>query len=101
MSFDCRLAAIAFQQVLIAEGGFGVFASGLPVSRRFGTFGRMETAGSSPKPKLNRNEVIRALSEPLRWDILGALAKGKALSVTDLALQLGRDADLVSKHLRV
>src|SRR2546422_410014 len=101
MSFAGRLAAVAFQQALIAESGFGVFASGLPVAGRFGTFGRMETTDSSPKPRLNRNDFVRALSEPMRWDILGALATGRALSVSDIAAQIRRDPDLVSKHLRV
>src|SRR5438093_193752 len=101
MFIPVTVAAVAFQQALIAEGGFGVFARVLLIAREFGTFGRMETIDSSPKPRLNRNAFVRALSEPLRWDILGALARGRALSVSDLAAQLGRDPDLVSKHLRV
>jgi predicted transcriptional regulator len=50
---------------------------------------------------LNQDEVFFALEPPLRRQLLGLLARGKPLSVSEMAEETRRDTDLVSKHLRV
>ena len=50
---------------------------------------------------LNQDEVFFALEPPLRRQLLGLLARGKPLTVSEMAEETQRDPDLVSKHLRV
>jgi len=46
-------------------------------------------------------KVLAAASDPVRNGLLRILADGTSLSVADLAGQLGRTAELTSKHLKV
>ncbi len=45
--------------------------------------------------------LLQAVADPVRWAILRELAAGEPLPVQKLAARLGRDANLISKHLRV
>lgn len=46
-------------------------------------------------------DLCAALGNPLRWQMVAMLASGAALSASEVATQLGRDFDGVSKHLRL
>ena len=45
--------------------------------------------------------MLAAVADPVRHALLRAVAKRGPSSVTDLADELGRNADAISKHLRV
>jgi DNA-binding transcriptional ArsR family regulator len=81
------MPAFRFQYCAIPRDAVHVFPMETPIP-------------SSPKP-LDRTAVMQAIADPLRWAILGALAPGTPLSVQEIAGKTRRDADLVSKHLRV
>ena len=42
-----------------------------------------------------------ALGNPVRWELLKLLADGKTMSASQCAMELKRDFDGVSKHLRL
>ena len=50
---------------------------------------------------LDPDEVLTCVAEPTRRRILDALSRDGALSITDLAERLGKEPDLIAKHLRV
>jgi DNA-binding transcriptional ArsR family regulator len=50
---------------------------------------------------LEARAVLSAICDPMRYSLVCALANGAPRSVNDLAAQLGRPPDGISKHLRV
>lgn len=52
-------------------------------------------------PKLDPVTVFAMLGSELRWQLLRLLASGTARTASDLAAEVGRDFDGVSKHLRL
>lgn len=44
---------------------------------------------------------MHALDDQIRWDVLALLARGKPLSVSEIAAGIRRNLPVVSKHLRV
>lgn len=45
--------------------------------------------------------LFAALGNEQRWEMVRKLADGRAMSATHMAKALKRDADMVSKHLRI
>lgn len=64
-----------------------------------------ESAPLAPTPEatalLEPDAVLAAICDSARYALLRALADGQARSVNDLAAQLARTPDAISKHLRV
>jgi DNA-binding transcriptional ArsR family regulator len=52
----------------------------------------------STPPPTAPDEVIRGLSNPIRWAILRELARGEPLPVAELARRLGSTPEALSKH---
>ena len=50
---------------------------------------------------LDPMRALAALANDFRWGLVWRMASGEELIATDLARELGRDPDGVSKHLRV
>jgi len=48
----------------------------------------------------NPVKLLAAIADPVRWAVLRELAGGESLSGLELAGRLGKDSNLVSKHLR-
>ena len=59
------------------------------------------TAESGAGPVLDPITALSALANEWRWEMVWRMASGEELIATDLARELGRDFDGVSKHLRV
>ena len=64
----------------------------------------MNSPGDSPSfdfSKIIQPDFFAALGNPMRWQVVQMLASGDALPASEVAAQLKRDFDGVSKHLRV
>ena len=109
------ILAVAFQQMLIARAkdiidpaDFVVAVQAVAyrthVGAVFAAFAYvivMDNTVTIPAPTLNPDALMLALSDRYRRRILGLLAKGKPLSVSDVATGIGRKIDGASKHLSV
>jgi DNA-binding transcriptional ArsR family regulator len=62
---------------------------------------KMALTPVAPVDSDNHVRLLQAVADPVRWGILRELAAGEPLPVQELAARLGRDANLISKHLRV
>ncbi len=53
------------------------------------------------QPKFNAVAALAALGNPIRWRALQMMTNGACVSATDVAADVRRDFDGVSKHLRL
>jgi DNA-binding transcriptional ArsR family regulator len=56
-----------------------------------------------PKPTatIPLGDILGAISNPVRWNLLRELASGESLMVTELAERLGQSVDTTSKHMAI
>jgi len=54
-----------------------------------------------PSATIPLDEILGAISNPARWNLLRELASGDQLMVTELAERLGQSFDATSKHMTV
>jgi predicted transcriptional regulator len=79
----------------VAEGGLAVKTSGMVDDTNSGS------SGGTPQATLNPVDVFFALGSEVRWKIFQLLSDGVPRPATAVAAELGREFDMISKHLRL